>query len=435
MTDLLPASTCRVPRPRPTPGPLDTRFYDLVEARVRRLFTRQPGRSRRCSASTPRTTTSATAAATRSSTRSPPTAPTSRRSRRSTPTGLSRARPVRARPRGPQPPPRAVRGRRVPALGAPGDGGRRDRRRAVPRCSRVAPPRWPSASSGSRTGSRPPRRTSSGSKSRLVGAPVRTWLGWRLVRRTSCPRCSTRSSRRRPTSSRGPSRRGCGARSRRQRGLDDYTAWLREAMPDATDDWPLGGERYDELVRLRAFGDLDADTILAIGDDQLRTSLEARRAAARELDPDADFTTVLDRLKSDHPADVRGGPRRLPRRDAPGPGARHRPRHRDDPAGRARRGHRDAGVPARGDALRGVLRARPVRRRPARPVHRHARRRRRPGRDARALLGVDLATRASTRRTRATTSSSRSPPATRASPGCSPTPPSSSRAGACTASR
>ena len=28
----------------------------------------------------------------------------------------------------------------------------------------------------------------------------------------------------------------------------------------------------------------------------------ARRAAARELDPDADLATVIDRLKSDHPA-------------------------------------------------------------------------------------------------------------------------------------
>ena len=83
--------------------------------------------------------------------------------------------------------------------------------------------------------------------------------------------------------------------------LEDYGGWLREGLAQASDDWPLGGEPYDELVRLRAFGDLDADTILRIGEEQLVTSLEARRAAARELDPDADVHTVIDRLKSDHP--------------------------------------------------------------------------------------------------------------------------------------
>ncbi len=84
--------------------------------------------------------------------------------------------------------------------------------------------------------------------------------------------------------------------------LEAHGGWLARTLADATDDWPLGRERYDELVRLRGFGDLDADAILQIGWDQLRANLDARRAAARELDPDADLPTVLDRLKSDHPA-------------------------------------------------------------------------------------------------------------------------------------
>ncbi|MDQ1323176.1 MAG: hypothetical protein QG587_511, partial [Chloroflexota bacterium] len=84
--------------------------------------------------------------------------------------------------------------------------------------------------------------------------------------------------------------------------LDGHVTWLDETLASATEDWPLGRERYDELVRLRAFGDLDADTILEIGWDQLRTNTEARRAAARELDPDADLPSVIGRLKADHPA-------------------------------------------------------------------------------------------------------------------------------------
>lgn len=84
--------------------------------------------------------------------------------------------------------------------------------------------------------------------------------------------------------------------------LESHGAWLDETLAGATDDWPLGTERYDELIRLRAFGDLDADAILAIGNEQLQANLEARRATARELDPDADLATVIDRLKHDHPA-------------------------------------------------------------------------------------------------------------------------------------
>ena len=84
--------------------------------------------------------------------------------------------------------------------------------------------------------------------------------------------------------------------------LEAYGAWVTGTLADATDDWPLGAERYDELVRLRAFEDLDADSILAIGHEQLRVNLEARRAAAREIDPDADLPSVIDRVKSDGPA-------------------------------------------------------------------------------------------------------------------------------------
>jgi uncharacterized protein (DUF885 family) len=84
--------------------------------------------------------------------------------------------------------------------------------------------------------------------------------------------------------------------------LEGYATWLDGTLTTATDDWPLGSERYDELVRLRAFGDLDADAILEIGWDQLRRNAEDRRAAARELDPDADLQTAIERLKAHHPA-------------------------------------------------------------------------------------------------------------------------------------
>ncbi|HET7028739.1 MAG TPA: DUF885 domain-containing protein [Candidatus Limnocylindrales bacterium] len=82
----------------------------------------------------------------------------------------------------------------------------------------------------------------------------------------------------------------------------DYGSWLEETLGSGTDEWALGAERYDELVSLRAFDGLDADAILEIGHEQLGEQHAARTRAAKEIDPDADEATVIDRLKSDHPA-------------------------------------------------------------------------------------------------------------------------------------
>jgi len=83
--------------------------------------------------------------------------------------------------------------------------------------------------------------------------------------------------------------------------IEDYSGWLRGTLGDAVNDWPLGRERFDELVRLRAFDGLDADQILAIGEEQLATNSAARVAAARDIDPVVDEATVIDRIKRDHP--------------------------------------------------------------------------------------------------------------------------------------
>ena len=87
--------------------------------------------------------------------------------------------------------------------------------------------------------------------------------------------------------------------------------------------------------------------------------------------------------------DVRRGARRLPRRDAARAPAPDRPRHRDGPTGRARRGHRHPAVPARRPAVRGLLPAGPLRSVTGRDLRGDAGRGRRPRRDARALSGLD----------------------------------------------
>jgi uncharacterized protein (DUF885 family) len=81
-----------------------------------------------------------------------------------------------------------------------------------------------------------------------------------------------------------------------------YGDWVRGTLATAVDDWPLGNEAYDELIRLRAFDGLDADAILEIGEQQLTENKARRVAAAREIDPTVDEPTVIDRIKRDHPA-------------------------------------------------------------------------------------------------------------------------------------
>ncbi|MBF8289313.1 MAG: hypothetical protein HW391_281 [Chloroflexi bacterium] len=82
----------------------------------------------------------------------------------------------------------------------------------------------------------------------------------------------------------------------------DHASWVETSLPGGTSEWALGRERYDALVAHRAFDGLDADAILAIGEEQLALHHAARAAAAHEVDADAPELEVVERIKSDHPA-------------------------------------------------------------------------------------------------------------------------------------
>jgi uncharacterized protein (DUF885 family) len=81
-----------------------------------------------------------------------------------------------------------------------------------------------------------------------------------------------------------------------------YGGWVESTLDGGTDEWAIGRERHDALVGLRAFDDLDGDAILALGWERLAEEHAGRAAAARELDPDADEAEVIDRVKADQPA-------------------------------------------------------------------------------------------------------------------------------------
>ncbi len=83
--------------------------------------------------------------------------------------------------------------------------------------------------------------------------------------------------------------------------IDRYAGWLRGSLATATEEWALGHERLDELVRLRELDGLDADAILEIGEEELARNTAARIAAAREIDPSVDEPIVRERIRRDGP--------------------------------------------------------------------------------------------------------------------------------------
>jgi hypothetical protein len=82
-----------------------------------------------------------------------------------------------------------------------------------------------------------------------------------------------------------------------------YADWLESTIDGGTDDWAIGREHHDALVGLRAFDGLDSDAILELGWQRLAEEHAGRTAAAAEIDPDADELAVIESVKSDQPAD------------------------------------------------------------------------------------------------------------------------------------
>jgi len=81
-----------------------------------------------------------------------------------------------------------------------------------------------------------------------------------------------------------------------------YGSWLESTLDRGTDDWAIGREMHDAMVGLRAFDGLDSDAILELGWERLREEHAGRTAAAHEIDPDADEAAVIETIKSDQPA-------------------------------------------------------------------------------------------------------------------------------------
>ena len=145
-----------------------------------------------------------------------------------------------------------------------------------------------------------------GYRSRAVVAQVKPWLEIELRAGASVPSfldeivaAADGAATKLPAAELGRLTR---AVERAKVAIEDQAEWIQEILPGATPDWAFGREKYGELLALRAFEGLDDEAILEIGWQQLERNHADRRAAAREIDPGASESAVVERVKDNHPA-------------------------------------------------------------------------------------------------------------------------------------
>jgi len=84
--------------------------------------------------------------------------------------------------------------------------------------------------------------------------------------------------------------------------LTDYAAWLeRDKLPKATDDFALGEEKFQRLLKETELVDLPPEKVLEIGLIQLREEQKNFAEAAKRIDSTKSATEVFRQMQSEHP--------------------------------------------------------------------------------------------------------------------------------------
>ncbi len=84
--------------------------------------------------------------------------------------------------------------------------------------------------------------------------------------------------------------------------LTDYAGWLeRERLPKATDDFALGEEKFQRMLRETQLVDLPPQKILEIGLAQLEKEQKTFADAAAKIDPTKSPVEVFKQVQSEHP--------------------------------------------------------------------------------------------------------------------------------------
>lgn len=91
-------------------------------------------------------------------------------------------------------------------------------------------------------------------------------------------------------------RRACKA------ALTEHVAWLEKQQPQGTADYALGPTKFFAMLRESQGVEIDAKTLAAIADEDLRRNLAAMDEGARAIDPKRTTAAVVDELANVKPA-------------------------------------------------------------------------------------------------------------------------------------
>lgn len=87
------------------------------------------------------------------------------------------------------------------------------------------------------------------------------------------------------------------------RALEAYAVFLRDSLaPRANGEWAVGAEYYDWLLREAHFLDLDADSLIALGERWMIETEAALAAAADSIAPGKTWRQLTEEAKARHPS-------------------------------------------------------------------------------------------------------------------------------------
>jgi uncharacterized protein (DUF885 family) len=82
--------------------------------------------------------------------------------------------------------------------------------------------------------------------------------------------------------------------------IKEQLGWLNSLLPKAEEDWALGRENFDKLLKIRDLG-MTADEILKLGEEYLREMKAERERLAKQIAPDKTIEQVLHSLEEEAP--------------------------------------------------------------------------------------------------------------------------------------
>jgi len=82
--------------------------------------------------------------------------------------------------------------------------------------------------------------------------------------------------------------------------LEKHLKWLNSLLPRTTENWALGKEKYEKLIRLRDLG-MTSEQILRLGEDYLRKLKAERKRLAQQIAPGKTVEYVIKKIESDAP--------------------------------------------------------------------------------------------------------------------------------------